>query len=313
MKFFNRNPYHKAYKTYTKYCYELDNDIISVCNFIDVFNPNYMILNRKYQYQSGIQYSYYSNEQLIQLKILNYLNVDINNDGENDIVIYVDKMLMHQIVENTFGKTIYVGYSDNDNVNALQAVPQGYAVRHDGFKDNKAIYTIISLASSGSYYVPLITLENGNTWKITWTLVEHATDLYGLSYSFSWLSPGDRLFYNNMQYGQFLDTCTLLLRDMTMPTAIIPNQNNNRIYLGAATSETNGSQISSPWTTDMVLFYETMIYYPQNNIILLEEISEDSTYNTSIVRVEEKPQSRYIINTNLENIQSWNNIFFNFY
>ena len=153
MKHFSRDPFSRANQTYAKYCLEVDQDILSVCNFIDNFNPNYNILNRNFQPGTTTTSLYYTTEQLVTLGILNIQN--------NTIKVCVDKMLTHQIVENTFGQTIIAGYSTDTLDTYSQEVPQGYAVRHDGYQNNIAMFTVISLASSGSYYIPLITLQDG--------------------------------------------------------------------------------------------------------------------------------------------------------
>ena len=127
-------------QTFRKYCLQLDHQIDALKRFIDNFNANYIILNLP----DTKNRTYYSPEQLLSLGIL---KSDLEH-SETYASIDPTKMITHQVIDNVYQKNLYI-YGDQTKI-----VPQGFAVRHDGYRtDQTTKYSIIPLANSGSYYI----------------------------------------------------------------------------------------------------------------------------------------------------------------
>lgn len=270
-----------------KYCFDVDADIQDIVNFIDTFNANYIVLNKNAVNDSTIQY--YTEAQLTTIGIL-----DISNS-----LLDITKMSPHQIVQNIFKKTMYVQYNSRRD-----EIPQGYALRHDGFKSDGTIaYSIISLSSSGSYYVVQRTelerrrvgLETASYLKVYWTLQEHATDLYGLEYLINLLLPGSRFFYHS---SSSINMCPLFATPMIIGS------------FGSSPSDPRlATKGGSLWDINNLLEYDIVLYHDNS----IEDVFCDSTHRTSAVRVGEYPQSRYTINTEMSNTWGIDNPSLHFY
>lgn len=256
-----------------KYCLQLDHQIDTLKRFINNFNANYIILNLP---DNQSRY-YYNNQQLEQLGILLR---DENSNEQNPPYKYInpEKMLTHQVLDNVYEKDLYI-------YNTQKLIPQGFAVRHDGYNVDQTInYSIIPLANSGSYYTvqDFVIKEIGNnsvTTEITWELAENATDLYGLNYLFSLVLPGSRFFPQSSD-GLFAFTSSPIYLFNFISTPALP---------GIATTN------KGLWNIQYLLGHEFLL--KKNNSY--EEVTDDNYIKTQQVRVGEYPQSRYIIYTTI--------------
>jgi len=139
MRLYNIGHGSNHFQTLRKYCLQLDHQIDALKRFIDNFNANYIILNLP----DTKGRTYYNPEQLISLGIL---KTDLEHP---EIYTSIDptKMITHQVIDNVYQKNLYI-YGNHAKI-----IPQGFAVRHDGYKtDQTTKYSIIPLANSGSYY-----------------------------------------------------------------------------------------------------------------------------------------------------------------
>lgn len=272
------------YQLISKYCLSLEKEIQSIINFIDTFNPNYILLNRVSDTEQ--QSYYYTDDQLRYL--------DIINDTSVTPYINLSKMRPHQIVENHYGKELSI--KRNGIILANETLPQGYALRHDGYNENQiAQYTIISLASSGTYFI-VSNIEYASSQSateqivnITWQQQENATDLYGLSYMFSIILEDERCYWHG-EGTTYRNLVSLDNNQWTSPL-ILPNfiSSGNDITLKI------GSEIGSYWTNSKLLWHE--IYRFENNYV--EDVIDDGIAEVTVARVGENPQSRYNITTNM--------------
>lgn len=280
MKLYSANDY----QLISKYCLSLEKEIQSIINFIDTFNPNYILLNRVSD--SEQQSYYYTDDQLRYL--------DIINDTSIPSYINLSKMRPHQIVENHYGKELSI--KRDGTILANETLPQGYALRHEGYNENQiAQYTIISLASSGTYFI-VSNIEYAPSQSateqivnITWQQQENATDLYGLSYMFSIILEDERCYWHG-EGTTYRNLVSLDNNQWTSPL-ILPNfiSSGNDITLKI------GSEIGSYWTNSKLLWHE--IYRFENNYV--EDVIDDGTAEVTVARVGENPQSRYNITTNM--------------
>lgn len=278
------------YQLLNKYCMSLEKEVQSIVNFIDTFNPNYIILNRVSD--SKNKSYYYKDEELFWLNIVQLT--------EENPCINLSKMRPHQIVENHYGQELFIKRDDIIIPNIK--VPQGYSVRHEGYNENQeAQYTVISLASSGTYYIisniqyapsDSATQQEVN---ITWQQQENATDLYGLSYLFSIILEDERCYWHN-DNEEALYPYLLSLEGNWASPLILPNFKNDTMTIG--------SYIGSYWTNSKLLWHEVCRF--ESNYI--EDIIDDSATEVTVARVGEKPQSRYNITTNMV---SWPNTYIN--
>ena len=281
------------YQLISKYCLSLEKEIQFIVNFIDAFNPNYILLNRVSD--SEQQSYYYTDDQLRYL--------DIINDTSITPYVNLSKMRPHQIVENHYGKELSI--KRNGVILTDEKLPQGYALRHEGYNGNQvAQYTIVSLASSGTYfivtnieYVPSQSATE-QIVNITWQQQENATDLYGLSYMFSVILEDERCYWHG-DGTTYRNLISLDNNQWTSPL-ILPNfiSSNNDIILKI------GSEIGSYWTNSKLLWHE--IYRFVDNYV--EDVIDDSAAEVTVARVGENPQSRYTITTNMVR---WPNTYIN--
>ena len=286
------------WQLYKKYCVALDRQIDSVVCFIDTFNPNYMIINRSFK-QENINAAYYTRGQLEALGIL------YSENGK--IYVNLNKMMPHQIVENTYESSIWV--IDSDSIE--KEVHQGYAIRLDGFNsEGNPTYTIISLASSGSYYILTntsckdISGDNANV-TLTWSLLDNATDIYGKDYKFSVLLPGSRLFYRSNNNNHSM----MRTLGVSNPISIASFRQNNIIIGGGSISAFEPSQNPDIlWTVGSSNIDSEFCIYTNG---AYETVCCDQKTKVTTVRVDESPQSRYTIDTNLD--LSLSNLFLNLY
>jgi hypothetical protein len=170
----------------SKYVKSIDTSIQAVVDFIDIFYRNYILVNRASDYRDDNNNSvfYYTDAQLVYL--------DIINDVEDPTYINLSKMRPHQIVENHFGTSLNIKYNGSL---LSETIPQGYALRHEGFdSEGNVHYSVISFASSGAYYILQDIQYTSNGFVLMWSLQENATDIYGLNYLFSILWPDERCY-----------------------------------------------------------------------------------------------------------------------
>ena len=258
----------KQLQVLKKYCIQLDNRINALKRFIDNFNANYVVLNLPDTHGRV----YYNNDQLETIGIL------VKRDNQYSF-INPSKMITHQVIDNTYQKDLFIYGNEQDRV------PQGFAVRHDGYNtEQEANYSIIPLANSGSYYTvsdfQVEEIDGDNIiCKVTWVHTENATDLYGLYYLFSLVLPGSRFYYHN-EDGLY-------------------NLTSSPIYLFNFTATPSNPTIATSnyglWTTTYVLSHEMYTI----NDDTYEEVFDDASVKTEQIRVGEYPQSRYIIYTNI--------------
>lgn len=267
---------------FKKYCLNLDQKINSVVNFIDNFNPNYLLVNTPNNYGQ----TFYSTENLYNLGILIQEN--------NILYINPNKLKAHEVVSNTFQQDVFI-------YGTTIVVPQGSAVRCDGFNGDSAQYSIIPLASSGSYYVlkniQISSYTSSTTiCALSWVNTDNATDIYGLNYLFSLVVPGSRFYFHPIVHGpQTIDGMAIFNPDGQWLKYDNFIQTPAQVCIG--TSE-NGI-----WNSNYLLSHE--IYTQKKldtNQYLYEEISGDEMVKVEETRLGESLQSSYIITTNLENI-----------
>lgn len=284
MRLYNIGHGFNHFQALRKYCLQLDHQIDTLKRFIDNFNANYIILNLP----DTKNRTYYSSEQLISLGIL-------NTDSQHpEIYTSIDptKMTTHQVIDNVYQKNLHIS-GEYDKI-----IPQGFAVRHDGYRtDQTTKYSIIPLANSGSYYILkdfiINTINNDDvTAEITWALTENATDLYGLNYLFSLVLPGARFYPKNSQNGFFPFTASPIYLYNFTSTPADPNIATLNWNEDSEEYVTGGL-----WTTQYLLGHEILL---ENNNSY-EEVFSDGYTKTEQVRVGEYPQSRYIIYTSIPN------------
>jgi len=284
MRLYNIGHGSNHFQTLRKYCLQLDHQIDALKRFIDNFNANYIILNLP----DTKNRTYYNSEQLISLGIL-------KTDSEHpEIYTSIDptKMITHQVIDNVYQKNLHI-YGDPAKI-----IPQGFAVRHDGYRaDQTTKYSIIPLANSGSYYTlkdfVINTINNDEvTTEITWAFTENATDLYGLNYLFSVVLPGARFYPKNSSDGFFpFITSPIYLYNFTSTPA------DPSIATLNWDEDSQEYVTGGLWTTQYLLGHEVLL---ENNNSY-EEVFGDSYTKTEQVRVGEYPQSRYIIYTSIPN------------
>lgn len=273
----------------SKYVKSIDTSIQSVVNFIDTFYRNYILVNRASDYRDDNNRSvfYYTDAQLVWL--------DVIDDEEEPTYINLSKMRPHQVVENHYGIPLNIKYNGNL---LTEVVPQGYALRHEGFdSEGNAHYGVISFASSGAYYILQDIQYTSNGFVLIWSLQENATDIYGLNYLFSILWPDERCYWHN--------TDNLINWQLQQSPIILPNfifdENDDRIVK-------IGSKNNSLWTTSKLLWHEAIYKKTDSNARYVEDIIDDSQREISTTRVGEVSQSRYTITSNLAH---WAQIYFN--
>lgn len=285
-------------QTLKKYCIQLDHRIDALKRFIDNFNANYIVLNLP----DDKKREYYNTQQLEQLKIL----LKTRQDDEDYSFIDPTKMITHQVIDNVYQKDLYIYNSDlptdsgetyPEPSRIKEVIPQGFAVRHDGYNtDQTTKYSIIPLANSGSYYtlkdfvIKEINADSVIT-EITWSFTENATDIYGLNYLFSLVLPGSRFFPCGATDGLFSFTSSpIYLYNFTStpvnPSIATLNKLSDNQYV------TGGL-----WTTQYLLGHEILL----DNNNSYEEVFGDTYTKKEQVRVGEYPQSRYIIYTSIPN------------
>lgn len=282
MRLYNIGHGSNHFQTLRKYCLQLDHQIDTLKRFIDNFNANYIILNlpdTKGRF-------YYSPTQLVSLGIL---KTDLQHP---DTYISIDptKMITHQVIDNVYQKKLCI-WGEPDKI-----IPQGFAVRHDGYgTDQTTKYSIIPLANSGSYYTLkdfiINTINNDEVaTEITWAWTENATDLYGLNYLFSLVLPGARFYPKSSADGLFQFTASPIYLYNFTSTPADPSiatlnwdEDSQRYVTGGL------------WTTQYLLEHEILL---ENNNSY-EEVFSDSYTKKEQVRVGEYPQSRYIIYTSI--------------
>ena len=267
-----------------KYIKELNNSINAIMHFIDTFNPNYKLLNTP----APTGKTYFTDDQLANLGILDQFHSTINPEA----------MKPHYVINNSYGH-------DYTITGTSELIPQGYAVRHDGYNsDGETEYSIISLASSGTFYVIQDFVissysPTGTTCNITWQLQDNATDNFGQKYVFSLTIPGTRFYYHQgsstLSFAQFL----------AEPPYIYPafGQVPADVFIGTST---NGV-----WTSSHLLIHEVYTETSINNLPVFEDTFDDTTVTIEQTRVGEYPQSRYTINTNIKDLN--NQLRINFY
>lgn len=279
------------YQVWSKYCNDLDNSINAIVNYIDLFCPNYRILNLP----NKDNLCYLSNDQLHQADILEF-----GDTPDGHIYVNLGYMKPHNVLDNTFQEEI--GISGSYTWAQTVKIPQGYALRHDGYDSEGNIkYSIVSLASSGSYYVidsfTITNIDTANskvTTQLTWRLVDNATDIYGKNYLFSLTLPGSRFYYHGAQNNISLE----LLGESPFITANFANSPANPKI---ATSK------QGLWTHQHILMSEIEQHKDDN----VEEVFGDTLISIEETRIGEYPQSRYTINTDIQNFD--NDIYVNFY
>lgn len=265
-------------QTLKKYCIQLDRRINTIKRFIDNFNANYIVLNLP-DAHSPARF-YFSDSQLEQIGIL-------IKEGTNYKYINPEKMTTHQVIDNTYQRDLFIYTSDEEK----PLIPQGFAVRHDGYNTDQTVnYSIIPLANSGSYYTInnfiVTSIEaNKTNCRIDWVHTENATDLYGLTYLISLVKPGSRFYYHNPDGLYTFSPSPMYLFNFTAT----PTEQN------IATSN-NGL-----WTTQYLLGHEMLNITTTSSKDSYEEVFDDCSVKTEQVRVGEYPQSRYIIYTNMQN------------
>ena len=294
-----------------KTCFELDNKINSIIHFIDTFNPNYIILNRK-ERKGEDTYSYYTEQGLVDLGIKEISEDSTEDVDDNDIIINLYKMFPHQLIENTYGKDIYFRTTEGEDY-SHNIVVQGYAIRHDGYNSDGDIqYSVIPLSPSGGYYLltnKVLQKEN-NTYNLitTWSYDERAIDKYGLNSVISVCLPGTRFYYNINDGSPKLRPITMEERGTYVADNYAGSIMDANQWLICARDESN---CLSLWDNTVILGHEIVLF--DNNTS--EELFVDESYTTSKLRVGESPKSRYIINTNLTSnpLLDSDKLFINFY
>lgn len=163
----------KDYKLHKKYCLLLDKNIISLQNYIDFINPNYIVLNRK---EGAEDVDYYSKESLASCGIL----------YDNYSAINPNQLFPGQVLQNIYGQNLSIADSQD-------YLEPSFAL----IKKNQG-YWKMSLDAAGDYYV-LTKLErtDENTVKWHWDAMERATLRYGLSYYFSFIPVNARFYIEN--------------------------------------------------------------------------------------------------------------------
>ena len=148
MRFYSFNkPNQEA--TWAKYFEDYDNELNGLINYIDLNNPNYLVLN--YSYLSLTQNNtlpFYTEAELETLGIK-----EITSNG---VIIHAYKLKPHQGIVNNYG-TAYIKYSSANDAQ-LYTFKQGYVIISraltEAEKTNPDYYLYHAMGSSGTYYVP---------------------------------------------------------------------------------------------------------------------------------------------------------------
>lgn len=273
-----------------KSCLDIDRNINALVHYIDNFCPNYRILNLP----NSNNFTYIPNNMLGPTGA----NIVFNREGHT--WVNPDNMHPHNVLDNTFQEDIGIGNTTSPSWANAKKVPEGYALRHDGYDSNGNVkYSIISLASSGTYYVIdsfiITNISNSTvTTNIQWRLQDNATDIYGKNFLFSLTVPGSRFYYHHENGG---DT----IQSLGNSPFIIANFANTPATPVIATSK-NGI-----WNTGHILMHEIELINNGN----VEDVFGDDVTLVDEVRIGEYVQSRYTINTDIKNID--NNIYVNLY
>ena len=228
----------------SKYIQDLEYSINSIINFVDTFNPNYILLNTPNK--EGTRY--FSDQELAAANIF------------QTNTVYPNNMRPHYVLNNSYGGDINIA-------NSTITVPQGFAVRHDGYtSEGETVYSVISLASSGTYYiVDSFTISAINTssvtCQITWQLQDNATDNFGTRYLLSLTVPGARFYYHPTELTPHGWACYKFTQSPLIMASFSTNPANPLI----ATST------SGLWTSSYLLSHENYKYTDVGSKTIFEE------------------------------------------
>lgn len=277
------------YQLAEKYIYDLDKDITSVINFLDFVNPNYIILNTEY-----VPFG----DNFIPDNKLNVPLGILTLDGTNITRINLDKMWIHSIIINNFGQGTKNIYWNN---NIIDNLLEGFALIARGLSlDNKPLYSIVSLDSSGTYYALKNVVSNSNVLTYNWGYFPNATDTFGVRYLFTLTPPGTRYLYRDNT-----DSSWKSLEDLTDPFIITT-------YAYDQTTDYITTIIGSYWNTAYNLGYELVVSKEQDDAFIVEEVYCDEKATSSTVIVNSQPVARHRVSTNLESCYGLN-FYINYY
>lgn len=200
MKFYNLNPdltKDHAYfqqQTWKKYMFDLDTRLNNVINYIDLFNPNFIILNYQYPKEKWENISqplltYYSDEELITIDDSSdedLIDTSIITQSGNNYIVNVYKLMPHQGIINKYGPNVYLRFSPSQTL-IEDKLPEGYIIfsncQVEVNPENAQLETLKSTESATSYwylYAPWI--DVGHDVPLSAKGLSNSFDYYNILY-----------------------------------------------------------------------------------------------------------------------------------